>query len=37
MPKDKRESVDAQRILAIAYYHNKQEDKVEEVWVLIEK
>lgn len=32
-----QKSTDAQRILAIAYFHNKQEDKAEEVWVLIEK
>ena len=31
MPKDKRESVDAQRILAIAYYHKGQEDKASEI------
>lgn len=32
LPKDKRESIDAQRILAIAYYHNGQEQKAEDIW-----
>ena len=37
MPKDKRESVDAHRLLAIEYYHNRQDEKAEEVWRLIER
>jgi predicted Zn-dependent protease len=32
LPKDQRESIDAQRILAIAYSHNGQEQKAEEIW-----
>jgi hypothetical protein len=36
LPKDKRESIDAQRILAIAYSHSKvkeYQEKAEEIWV----
>lgn len=36
LPKDKRESIDAQRILAIAYSHSKVKEyqaKAEEIWV----
>jgi len=32
LPKEARTSVEAQRILAIAYFHNGQEQKAEEVW-----
>ena len=40
LPKDKRESVDAQRVLAIAYSHSKvkeYQEKAEEIWKQLEK
>ena len=32
MPLDKQISIDAQRILAIGYYHADNEKKAEEIW-----
>lgn len=32
LPKDKRETLNAQRILAIAYFHNNQENKANPIW-----
>lgn len=37
LPLEKQKELDAQRILAIAYYHNDQEEKADEIWRLIEK
>ena len=34
---EEQNSVDAKRILAIAYYHNGQEDKAEEIWITFNK
>lgn len=32
LPVDKQNSIDAQRILAIAYYHNDNDEKAEVIW-----
>jgi hypothetical protein len=37
LPLEQQKELDAQRILAIAYYHNDQEKKAEEIWRLIER
>ena len=37
LPLDKQVSIDAQRILAIAYYHADMEKKAEEIWRILEK
>ena len=37
LPLDKQVSIDAQRILAIAYYHADLEKKAEEIWRILEK
>jgi hypothetical protein len=29
---EQQNNIDAKRILAIAYYHNGQEDKAEKIW-----
>ena len=36
LPVDKQNSVNAQRILAIAYYHNDNEPKAEVIWKMLE-
>lgn len=36
LPVDKQNSTDAQRILAIAYYHNDSEDKADVIWKMLE-
>jgi tetratricopeptide (TPR) repeat protein len=35
LPVDKQNSVDAQRILAIAYYHNDNDEKADVIWKML--
>lgn len=37
LPKEQQKEIDAQRILAIAYYHADNEKKAEEIWKELEK
>ena len=37
LPIEQQKGVDAQRILAIAYYHAENEKKAEEIWIELEK